>query len=100
MGGPAGCDAAALCSPVNVAEIRCGTRPGEIEVVERLFASLSPVPVRTEIGRRAGEFLARYGKSHGAELGDALMGATAMVHGLRLWTHNRKHFPMSGFRFY
>jgi predicted nucleic acid-binding protein len=96
----AGGDTATVCSPVTIAEIWCGTRPEEIEAVERLFASLPTVPAGTEIGRRAGEFLARYGKSHGVELGDALIGATAMVHGLGLWTRNRKHYPMSGIGFY
>jgi predicted nucleic acid-binding protein len=32
--------------------------------------------------------------SHAVELGDALIAATASVHTLRLWTRNRKHFPM------
>jgi predicted nucleic acid-binding protein len=41
------------------------------------------------------EFLkARYGKSHGVGLVDALIAATAKLHGYRLVTLNKKHFPM------
>ena len=89
-----------LCSSVSIAEIWCGARPRETETIDRLFASLPAVPADAQVGRQAGEFLGRYGKSHGVELGDALIGATAIVHGLRLWTRNRKHYPMPGLRFH
>ena len=52
------------------------------------------VPVDAEIGRKAGEYLRLYRRSHGVELGDALIAATASAHGLKLWTRNRKHYPM------
>ena len=35
-----------------------------------------------------------YGKSHGTELTDALIAASAEAVGARLVTHNTRHFPM------
>jgi len=52
------------------------------------------------VGRRAGAYLARYAKSHGVEIADALVAAAAVTSGLRLWTLDRKHYPMSDVSFY
>lgn len=89
-----------LCSPVTVAEIWQGARPREYPLTEELFAVLVPVPIDAEIGRRAGEYLREYARSHSVELGDALIAATASVHKLALWARNRKHYPMEGLSFY
>jgi predicted nucleic acid-binding protein len=93
-------DAVLLCSPVTVAEIWHGARPKEFAVLEALFASLICVPIDLEIGRRAGEYLSRHHASHHVELGDALIAATAAVHGAALWTRNRKHYPMPEIEFF
>lgn len=89
-----------LCSPVSVAELWHGARPREHRVLGTLFSALVCVPIDQEIGRRAGEYLRSYSKSHNVELGDALIAATASVHGAELWTRNRKHYPMEDLRFY
>ena len=67
----AGSDTAPICSPISMAEIWCGARPRETEVIQSLFRSMNVVPIDAEVGRRAAEYLARYSKSHGVELGDA-----------------------------
>jgi len=36
----------------------------------------------------------RYRKSHSLEVPDAIIAASAVVTEGRLWTLNRKHFPM------
>lgn len=54
----------------------------------------------TQIERQAGDLMRRFRPSHGLELGDALIAATASLHGLRLWTRNRKHYPMRDLKFY
>ena len=88
-----------LCSPVTIAEIWHGARPSEHETLSRLFAALTCVPIDAEIGRRAGDYLREYRKSHGVELGDALIAATAALHNLPLWTRNRRHYPMKDLQF-
>jgi predicted nucleic acid-binding protein len=87
-------------SPVTLAEVRHGMRENERESTERVFSSITIVPVEVEIGTRAGDYLRRFHASHAIELGDALIAATASVHQLELWTQNRKHFPMKDVRFF
>jgi predicted nucleic acid-binding protein len=53
-----------------------------------------------EIGRRAADYLRVFAKSHSVELGDALIAATASVHGLQLWARNRRHYPVKGLAFF
>lgn len=87
-------------SPVSSAEIRHGMRESESEVIDRLFSGTACVPIDEEIGKRAGDYLRAFHASHGVELADALIAASASVHQLRLWTRNRKHFPMKGVAFF
>jgi predicted nucleic acid-binding protein len=89
-----------LCSPVSLAELWQGVRPGEYEALTNLFGALTCVPIDAETGRRAGEYLRKFRKSHGLELGDALIAASAVQHHAALWTHNRKHYPMKDLAFY
>jgi len=89
-----------LYSPVTEAEIWHGVRASEREAVENLFSALTCVPVDQEIGRKAGDYLRQFHKSHSVELGDALIAASAHVHGLALWTRNRKHYPMKDVEFW
>lgn len=93
-------DALILFSPVTAAELWAGARPSEYASVEGLFAALVCVPMDEPVGRRAGEYLRRYRKSHAVELGDALIAASAVASGARLWTRNRKHYPMPELTYY
>ena len=93
-------DTVLMCSPVTVAELWHGARPQEQKILEALFAAIQCVPIDVEIGRRAGDYLRQFAKSHGVELGDALIAATASVHGLELWTRNRRHYPIRGLAFF
>jgi predicted nucleic acid-binding protein len=52
------------------------------------------VPLNDDMGRRAGDHLRRFHRSHGLALGDALIAAAAAVHGCAWWTRNRKRYPM------
>ena len=89
-----------LCSPVTVAELWHGARPREHERLTNLFRALVCVPIDAEAGRQAGEYLRQYRRSHGVELGDALIASAAVLHGATLWTRNLKHYPMNGVSFY
>jgi hypothetical protein len=57
-------------------------------------------PIDQAVGQQAGEYLAQYARSHNLELGDALIAATASLQPARLWTRNRKHYPMPELEFY
>ena len=93
-------DALILFSPVNEAELRAGARPAEFESLDALFGALACAPADAAIGRRAGDYLRRYRKSHCLELGDALIAATAVACSATLWTRNRKHYPMKELSFF
>jgi predicted nucleic acid-binding protein len=89
-----------FCSPVTVAELWHGARQQEDGILQALFAAVQSIPIDAEIGQRAGVFLRQYAKSHGVELGDALIAATACLHDLQLWTRNRRHYPMKDLSFF
>lgn len=89
-----------MYSPVTAAELWAGARAREHEAITNVFGALLCVPLDYETGRLAGDYLRRYGKSHGVELGDALIGAAAHLNGAALWTRNRKHYPMPELTFY
>jgi predicted nucleic acid-binding protein len=93
-------ESALLCSPVTVAELWHGARSSEHGILNSLFTALVCVPIDHEIGRRAGDYLRQYRSSHNMELADALIAATASIHGATLWTRNRKHYPMKAVAFY
>lgn len=89
-----------LYSPVTAAELWAGARLREHEALTRLFAALICVPIDRETGRQAGDYLRQYQRSHGVELGDALIAATAVRSQAALWTRNRKHYPMKELTFH
>ena len=86
-------------TPVSVSEIVAGVREGEESTVANLFLLLEPVSITAHVGERAGHYLDCYAKSHGLQLGDALIAACASTEGLSLWTLNRKHYPMKDLQF-
>ncbi|MCH7474424.1 MAG: PIN domain-containing protein [Gemmatimonadetes bacterium] len=88
------------CTPISVAEVYAGVRPGEEEVTRAFFEARGEVVLDAATGRRAGLYLARYAQSHGVEIADALIAAAATTSELRLWTLNRKHYPMDDIQFF
>lgn len=91
---------AILYSPVTEAELWAGVRTREYQALTDLLGSLICVSIDKAIGRRAGEYLRRYSKSHGVELADALIASAAVLNEAKLWTRNRKHYPMRDLTFY
>jgi hypothetical protein len=87
------------CTPITWAEVFAGTRPGEEAETQAFLDAQGEVILDAPIGRRAGAYLARYARSHGVEIADALIAATAATAGLRLWTRNRRHYPMEDLMF-
>ncbi|MBN1568355.1 MAG: type II toxin-antitoxin system VapC family toxin [Acidobacteria bacterium] len=89
-----------LWTPVSIAEIFAGARKNESARLELLFQILETLPISETIGKKAGHYLQKYSKSHGLEVGDALIAASAGVAGLSLWTINKKHYPMPEIRLF
>jgi hypothetical protein len=73
-------------SPVTAADLWAGALPREHDALINLFRTLT--------------YLRQYRKSHGVELGEALIAACALMSGAALWTRNRKHHPMKVLTFF
>lgn len=82
-------------SVVTISELRAGQR-GERDrrAIDGLLASSTLLDVDQAIAEIAGDLLRRFCKSHGVDIADALIAATALHHRLQLATLNLKHFPM------
>jgi hypothetical protein len=89
-----------LFSPVTKAEIYAGIRSGEEELTALLFASFGPLVIDEEVGELAGRYLGAYGKSHGVQLGNALIGASCVKAGAKLATFDQRHYPMEDIEFF
>ncbi len=81
-------------TPVQVAELFSGMRPKEKVKLETFIDALNILDIDRRMGKLAGEFLHTYGKSHSVTMADALVGAAAKVNVFKLWTMNKKHYPM------
>lgn len=82
-------------TPVSEAEIQRGLRSNERESTIATLSLFECLDINRDIGRRAGEYLRKYSKSHGVEAPDALIAAAAVIHRFALCTFNWKHFPMN-----
>jgi predicted nucleic acid-binding protein len=82
-------------SAITAAELFAGARTAaEQRRIDGLLHQLSVCDVDLEVARLGGAYRRRYGPSHGVLIPDALIAATAEVHGARLVTRNARHFPM------
>lgn len=88
------CDEMAF-SVVTVGEIWAGVKgEREAELVSSLSSVFPVLPVTGDIAKKAGFYVARYGRSHGVVLLDALIAATAWHEKCTLMTLNVRHYPM------
>jgi len=89
-----------LCvSCVNVAEVERGIRPRERKAATALLDRLTFLATTAEAAVRAGRYLAEFAKrGRTLHLADALVAATARVHGAVLITDNAADFPMRDVR--
>ena len=82
-------------SVLTVTELLFGARGArETATLEALFAVSDVLPVDDEIARLGATYLKRFKASHGTDVVDALIAATATRHDRTLATLNLKHFPM------
>jgi len=84
-------------SAVTRAEILAGMRPREEQMTMELLASLSNLPVTTDVADRAGRLIYTAGRQ-GVQTSfpDALIAATALEHDLTIVTTNVRHFEELG----
>jgi predicted nucleic acid-binding protein len=91
----AGLEARPVCSEVTRIEVIQGLRSAERRAANRVFATISWVPVNESVARRAGELGQRWRRSHpGIGVADLAIAATAEELEADLATQNIKHFPM------
>jgi hypothetical protein len=86
-------------TPIQIAEIFAGMRKGEEEIISNLFFIFDSLFLNDDIGKKAGEYMRKYSKSHALEIADALTAATASYYRVHLWTLNSRHFPMRDIKF-
>jgi predicted nucleic acid-binding protein len=82
-------------SIVTLTELLAGQRPGEETRTEKLLGLFTILDINEAIGRKAGEYLRQFSRTHHLELGDALIAATAATAKADLATRNHKHYPMT-----
>jgi len=86
---------------ISRTEVVEGMRDHERQSTMRFLDALECYPLDAAIANLAGELMRRF-RAQGITLDkpDAIIGATAMAHGLVLVTYNAKHFPMPELRLY
>ena len=91
----AGLEARPACSEITRIEVVQGLRSSERRAANRLFATISWIPVGESVSRRAGELGRRWRRSHpGIGVADLAIAATVEELDATLATRNLKHFPM------
>ncbi len=81
-------------SVITHAELWAGLRPGEETGLRDLLSRFQAVAVTQSAAEEAGRYRREFGRSHGVELPDALIAATAKLTGATLYTTNLRHYPM------
>lgn len=84
-----------MFSVVTAMELVVGCRnKQEVEKVEKLIAGFTVLAITPSISWKAHGLLVDFSKSHGLEIPDAFIAATALVEDLTLATANTRHFSM------
>lgn len=91
----AGLEERPAISAISILELYAGARSQRDERdIAAVREQLTCLPISDQIGERAGSIMRHFHRSHGIDIPDAVIAATAEHHGLRLATLNVKHFPM------
>ena len=83
------------CSVISEIELLCGMRSGEEAQLNFFLSGFEKVVIDLMIAKSAGLYMNKYWKSHGINMGDAIVAASAKYLGSKLYTLNVKHFPMN-----
>jgi predicted nucleic acid-binding protein len=76
------------------AELVFFMRPAEEASVLRLLSQFKTAPVDQATVDKAGALFRQWHPSHGVDMNDAILAATAMETGGRIFCLNIKHYPM------
>lgn len=76
------------------AEVVFFMRPAEVTATELFLSYFRTAEVDQSVVDRAGALYRRWHPSHGIDPNDALLAATAIATGGRIFTLNEKNFPM------
>ena len=76
------------------AEIVFFMRPHEEEKTLQLLSLFQTAPVDQQVVNVAGQIYRDWNPSHGVDIHDALLAATTMATGGKIYTLNTKHYPM------
>ena len=83
------------CSVMSIVEVQAGVRRGEEKKTNALLDSLQAYDVTPAIANLAGKFIRDYrAKGITLDFVDSIIAATAVIHGLTLFTYNTKHYSM------
>jgi len=80
---------------IQRAEIVFFMRAGEEAATELLLSQFRTAPVDQLVVDTGGKLYRTWHSSHGVDINDALLAATAAEHGGHIFTLNRKHYPMT-----
>ncbi len=85
----------ALYNPIIEAELLAGAKEKDRKSIEFILSKLTCLSIDKYTGQLAGEYANKYAKSHSnITLDDFFIAASAKQHKCKLWTLNKKHFPM------
>ena len=76
------------------AEVVFFMKPGEESATSAFLSRFRTEAVTQAIVDHGGEFYRRWHPSHGIDVNDAILAATAAATGGKIYTQNLKHFPM------
>lgn len=84
-----------LCSVITVIELQTGMRTDEERQLARFLMAFEKKEVTEQIANIAGKYMNEYRESHGINMADAIIAATARNCGAKLYTLDKKHYPMA-----
>ena len=83
------------CSVITTIELLSGMRAEEADKLERFRSGFEKIEVTNKIARSAGIYMSKYRISHGINMADAIIAASAKHTDSKLYTLNTKHYPMN-----
>lgn len=89
-------------SSVSAGELIVGAlNKNDLNKIKKALAAIQVVYLNEVISLKSLELLEAYSLSHGLDIPDSLIAATALVNDLQLYTRNLKHFKfIKGLRLY